>query len=75
MKGIIKYIGVGKNFGFIRASDGVEYFFHRDDFRNDWFTLIDKIIQEKVEVTFDSVESTKGPRASNVRMVEDNGNS
>lgn len=74
MKGIVKHIGVGKNFGFIRASNGVEYFFHRDDFQDDWFLLLDKVTQGNTSVTFDSVESPKGPRASNVRLFEDNGN-
>lgn len=63
MNGKIKNINE-RGFGFIRAEDGKEYFFHHsgvisifDDFR------------EGDAVTFDIEPSPKGPRATNVQVA------
>ena len=63
MKGIVKKIVHGKNFGFIRADvTGAEFFFHRSALKNvSWDEL-----EEGQEVEFEDVEGEKGPRAEDV---------
>ncbi len=64
MRGTIKKLIRDRGFGFIRAADGQEVFFHRssvhpiDDF--------DRLI-EGDSVEFEVEPSGKGPRAVNVR--------
>jgi len=70
MKGTIKNIISRRSFGFIRAANGGDYFFHRQDFNGHWEDLEADALQEIVEVTFDVVESPKGPRAGNVRRTD-----
>lgn len=71
MKGIVKTLVANRNFGFIKGNNGGEYFFHRQDFNGHWEDLeADHKIAQNVEVTFDTVESPKGPRAANVRRVD-----
>ena len=63
MSGTIKRLVREKGFGFIQATDGQEYFFHRTALQgNDFDTL-----REGQAVTFDVEKSPKGPRATNVR--------
>ena len=67
MRGTIKKLIRDRGFGFIRAADGQEVFFHRsglpidDDF--------DRLI-EGDSVEFDVEQSPKGPRAVNVRLTQ-----
>ncbi len=74
MKGYIRSISTGKAFGFIRSSNSADYFFHKDDFVGHWTDLIAdyELFKngERIEVTFDVAESTKGPRAGNVRRLD-----
>ena len=61
--GTVKLVRPEQGFGFIRAVDGVEYFFHRDqalDF--DTFTV-------GMAVRFIPTAGTKGPRATNVEAL------
>jgi CspA family cold shock protein len=52
-------------FGFVRADDGNEVFFHRTE-----LTTVDfDALQEGEQVTFDIVDSPKGPRARNLQKV------
>lgn len=70
MNGTIKNLLAVKNYGFIKA-DGKEYFFHKEDFEGNWNHLVEDFGvggAEPIEVTFDIVDSLKGPRAANVRI-------
>lgn len=70
MKGKIKSLQITRRFGFIRATNGAEYFFHKDDFNGFWSDLDPN--DRNIEVTFDIVASERGPRANNVRLIEGN---
>lgn len=71
MNGYIANIPEGKFFGFIKAGNGKEYFFHRSDFNGHWDELLRefKFVKDKINVQFDIVDSTKGPRAGNVIRI------
>ena len=69
--GIIKSL-TNRGFGFIRAGDGYEYFFHRDDYAGNWSELINEFESHRsnpLHVNFEEVVSPKGPRASNVVRI------
>ena len=63
--GEIVRIIVDKGFGFIRADDGVEHFFHRNAVRSAVFELL----REGQRVQFTPEASAKGPRAESVTVV------
>jgi CspA family cold shock protein len=61
--GRIKKIIPDRGFGFVRADDGAEAFFHRTE-----VTLVDfDSLEEGQAVTFDLVDSPKGPRVRNLQ--------
>ncbi len=61
--GRIKKIIPDRGFGFVRADDGAEAFFHRTE-----VTLVDfDSLEEGEAVTFDLVDSPKGPRVRNLQ--------
>jgi cold shock protein len=63
--GRIKKIIPDRGFGFVRADDGNEVFFHRTE-----LTSVDfDSLQEGESVTFDIVDSPKGPRARNMQKT------
>jgi len=64
--GTIARLLIDKGFGFIRDEGGVEHFFHRSAVRDSVFELL----REGQRVDFQPEESTKGPRAGNVRLLE-----
>ena len=64
--GTIKKLVSERGFGFIAASDGKEYFFHRNSLETS--TDFDRLIGgERVE--FEIEASPKGPQAASVRLV------
>jgi CspA family cold shock protein len=64
--GTIKKLVSDRGFGFIAASDGKEYFFHRNSLETS--TDFDRLIGgERVE--FEIEASPKGPQAASVRLV------
>jgi CspA family cold shock protein len=65
MNGTIKRLVSDKGFGFIAASDGVEYFFHQSSVSQ---TSFDQL-REGQAVTFDVGQGPKGPRGENVRLA------
>ena len=67
MKGMIKKITRDRGFGFIRAEDGVDYFFHRDDLRGG--LTVDEV-KEGRAVTFEPIAGEKGPRAADIRIAQ-----
>jgi CspA family cold shock protein len=60
MTGTIKKLTRDRAFGFIRAEDGVEYFFHQNELRGG---LVFEDIREGERVRFDPQTTEKGPRA------------
>ncbi len=54
-----------KGFGFVRAEDGVEYFFHRSGVLRTSTAFADLSIGMRVE--FEAEQGDKGPRAIEVR--------
>ena len=64
--GTIARLLIDKGFGFIRDEGGVEHFFHRSAVRGAVFELL----REGQRVEFSIEESTKGPRAGEVRLIE-----
>lgn len=64
--GTIARLLIDKGFGFIRDENGVEHFFHRSSVRNHVFELL----REGQRVDFTVEESPKGPRAAEVRLLD-----
>lgn len=63
MTGVIKTVTQNRGFGFIRADDGAEYFFHRSELRGG---LEFEQLREGQRVRFEPQQGEKGPRASEV---------
>jgi cold shock CspA family protein len=60
-----------KGFGFIKGEDKKDYFFHRSDLNGFFEDLVQDFDGGRViHVTFESVPSPKGPRASEVSRVD-----
>lgn len=75
MKGLIKSLSAERQYGFIKASNGTEYFFHKNAFNGHWIDLVDDFAKpnsDPIRVTFIPSKSNKGPRAENVTRM-DNG--
>lgn len=62
--GTIKKIVSDRGFGFIRAENGEEYFFHSSSTNGAFDSL-----QTGEKVTFDVESSPRGPRAGNVQVA------
>ena len=65
--GIIARLLLDMGFGFIRDERGLEHFFHRGSVRGAVFELL----REGQRVEFTPEESQKGPRAGDVRVVDE----
>lgn len=59
--GTVKRLVGDKGFGFVAAADGNEYFFHRSSCETF------ESLREGDQVTFETGQGPKGPRAENVR--------
>ena len=65
ISGRIKKVIPDRGFGFVRAEDGNEVFFHRTE-----VTTVDfDSLEEGDHVTFEIVDSPKGPRARNMSRM------
>ena len=64
--GTIARLLIDKGFGFIRDEGGIEHFFHRSAVRGAVFELL----REGQRVEFSPEESSKGPRAGDIRLIE-----
>lgn len=67
MTGVIKTLKTG--FGFIHATDGKDYFFHRSNLIDIHFGEL--IEGTKVKFEVDTMNDSKGPRACDVRLLGD----
>ena len=65
VNGTIKRLVSEKGFGFLAASDGSEYFFHQSAVADGQFDQL----REGQNVTFQTGQGPKGPRAENVRVA------
>jgi CspA family cold shock protein len=63
MNGIIKKLTRDRAFGFIRAEDGVDYFFHQNELKGG---LVFEDIREGESVRFEPQTAPKGPRAVDI---------
>ena len=64
--GTIARLLIDKGFGFIKDTGGVEHFFHQSGVQDTVF----ESLREGQRVEFTVEESTKGPRACDVRVIE-----
>ena len=65
-KGKIKKLVRERGFGFINDTDGREVFFHQSGLADGSFDGL----KEDQEVEFDVENSPKGPRAINIRLIQ-----
>lgn len=65
-KGKIKKLIRDRGFGFISDTDGREVFFHQSALIDAKFDLL----KEDQEVEFEVEKSDKGPRATNIRLIQ-----
>lgn len=61
-KGTVKWFSDSKGFGFITSEDGGDVFVHFSDIQSEGF----KTLAQGQAVTFEVVDSPKGPKAANV---------
>jgi CspA family cold shock protein len=60
--GTVKWFNDAKGFGFLSQEGGPDVFVHHSEIRGDGF----KTLSEGDKVSFEVVDSPKGPRAANV---------
>jgi CspA family cold shock protein len=64
-QGVVKWFNDAKGFGFIEQEDGQDVFVHFSSIQGDGF----KSLTEGQQVSFDVVDGTKGPQATNVTKM------
>lgn len=62
--GRVKWFNDSKGFGFIEQDDGKDVFVHYTAITGEGF----KTLQEGMEVSFDLLETDRGPQAANVSL-------
>jgi len=72
MKGHVKTLIGAKKYGFIKAENGGDYFFHKEDFFGHWTDLVIDFEKHEndIPVTFTVAQSPKGPRAAEVKRLD-----
>jgi len=66
IEGKVKWFDPKKGFGFIQREEGDDVFVHFSSIEGDGF----KNLEEGQKVTFEIVDSDKGPQAANVKPTE-----
>ncbi len=66
MLGKVKRFNKSKGFGFITTDDNEDVFFHYSHLLMEGF----KTVKEGARVSFDVVETERGPQARNIKEVE-----
>jgi cold shock CspA family protein len=66
MQGFIKKVTNDRAFGFIRAEDGIDYFFHQSALHE---RQADRLMEVGRAVTFEPQIADRGPRATDVRVA------
>lgn len=66
MDGIVKWFDPKKGYGFIRGSDGKDYFVHASCLTEETINIFDG-----TKVTFDTESTLKGIRAINIKFAEE----
>ncbi len=67
MTGTVKWFNAEKGYGFIKDEEGKDIFVHFSSINSDGY----KTLEEGQKVTYDLVESNRGPQAKNVTVVTD----
>lgn len=67
MTGTVKWFNAEKGYGFIKDEEGKDIFVHFSSINSDGY----KTLEEGQKVTYDLVESERGPQAKNVTVVTD----
>lgn len=67
MTGTVKWFNAEKGYGFIKDEEGKDIFVHFSSINSDGY----KTLEEGQNVTYDLVESDRGPQAKNVTVVTD----
>lgn len=67
MTGTVKWFNAEKGYGFIIDEEGKDIFVHFSSINSDGY----KTLEEGQKVTYDLVESDRGPQAKNVTVVTD----
>lgn len=65
-EGKVKWFDPKKGYGFIQRDEGDDVFVHFTSIEGDGF----RSLVEGQSVTFEIVESEKGPQASNVKLID-----
>lgn len=67
MTGTVKWFNAEKGYGFIKDEEGKDIFVHFSSINSDGY----KTLEEGQKVTYDLVESDRGPQGKNVTVVTD----
>lgn len=67
MTGTVKWFNAEKGYGFIKDEEGKDIFVHFSSINSDGY----KTLEEGQKVTYDLVESDRGPQTKNVTVVTD----
>ncbi|MGD8897638.1 MAG: cold-shock protein [Acidobacteriota bacterium] len=65
IEGSVKWFNESKGFGFLSQEGGPDVFVHHSEIRADGY----RSLNEGEKVSFEVVESPKGPRAANVTRI------
>lgn len=61
---------INREYGFIKSPiTGQTYFLHKVDFHSSWDELIVQVRRRQVVIEFDPLNTRKGPRARNARIL------
>jgi len=65
-EGTVKWFNDSKGFGFIQSESGQDVFVHHSEIQADGY----RSLPEGARVEFELAQSEKGPRATNVRILQ-----